>query len=169
MTSTKDRARVLTVTVFVSGWLMSCSAGGEPSPKAAAVATPNSTAAKYVALIRDYWIHYVAPRADGAVVCWDARAVDPAKCRDRAAAILVVNQKFLSDLDITPPPPTFATDDQIFRGQLPKAIAQVKVMISAAESGDKQAVIQATTAYVDDMIPPVTSSLDHVDPSVIHR
>lgn len=168
MTSTKDRARVRTLAMFVSGLLMSCSAGGGPSPKAALVATPDSTAAKYVALVHDYWIHYVAARADGAVVCWDARAVDPAKCRDRAAAILIVHQKLLSDLDTTPPPSTFVTDDQIFRGQLPKAIAQVKVMISAAESGDKQAIIQATTAYVDDMIPVVTSSLDHVDPSVVH-
>jgi hypothetical protein len=168
MTSTKYRARVLTLTVFVSGLLISCSAGGGPSPKAALVASADSTAANYVALVRDYWIHYVIARADGAIVCWDARAVDPGKCRDRAAAILVVHQKFLIDLDITPPPPNFVTDDQIFRGQLPKAIAQVKVMISAAESGDKQALIQATTAYVDDMIPAVTSSLDHVDPSVVH-
>jgi hypothetical protein len=165
MTRTKDRARVLTVTVFVSGFLMSCG----PSPKAAPVASPNSTAAKYVALVHDYWIHYVTARDDGAIVCWDARAVDPAKCRDTAAAILVVHQKFLSDLDRTPPPPTFVTDDQVFRVQLPKAIAQVKVMVSVAESGDKQAIIEATTAYVADMIPAVTSSLDHVDPSVIHN
>ena len=148
---------------------MSCSSASSTSSKAVVASpTPDAATPKYVALVHNYWIQYVSARADGAIVCWDPRAVDPPKCRVRALAILTVHEKFLRDLDTTPPPPTFFADDQVFRSQLPKAIAQVKVMISAAESGDKQAMIQATTGYVDDMIPTVTNSLDHVDPSVVH-
>jgi hypothetical protein len=162
--------QALAMTLFVSWLLRGCSGGVGPPSNAAAVAspTPDLVTPKYVALVRDYWSQSVSARANGATVCWDARAVDPAKCRERAVAILAVHQKFLGDLDTTPPPPAFVADDQVFRSRLPKGIAQVKVMISAAESGDKQAVVQATSAYVDDMIPTVTKSLDHVDPSVVH-
>jgi hypothetical protein len=72
------------------------------------------------------------------------------------------------DLDTTLPPPKFVADDQAIRLQLPKAIVDVKAMISASASGDKQAVHTETTAYVADMIPIVTDALDHVDPSVTH-
>jgi hypothetical protein len=41
-------------------------------------------------------------------------------------------------------------------------------MISAAETESKDAVLQATQVYVDDMIPTVTAALDDVDPSVLH-
>jgi hypothetical protein len=158
------------MAVIVAGLLVGCSGAGGTSSKASLVAspTPDSVTRKYVALVHDYWIQYVSARADGATVCWDAAAVDPPKCRERAVAILTVHQRFLSDLDTTPSPPKFVADDQIFRSQLPMAIVQVNAMISAAESGDKQAIVQATTAYVNDMIPIVTHSLDHVDPSVVH-
>jgi len=82
--------------------------------------------------------------------------------------MLAVHEKFLIDLDRTPPPPKFAVDDRAFRSQLPKAIADVEAMISAADTGSKDAVLQATTVYVNDMIPVVTSALDDVDPSVVH-
>jgi hypothetical protein len=42
-------------------------------------------------------------------------------------------------------------------------------MISVAASGSKDAVLQASTTYVDDMIPIVTDALDNVDPSVVHN
>jgi hypothetical protein len=161
-------ARPVAMALIVSALSVGCSgAGGTPS-KAAVVAspTPDSVTRKYVALVHDYWIQYVSARGDGATVCWNA--VDPPKCRERAVAILTVHQKFLSDLDTNPPPPNFVADDQTFRSQLPKAIAHVKAVISAAESGDKQAVVQAMSAYVEDMIPTVTNSLDHVDPSMVH-
>jgi hypothetical protein len=151
-----------------SGLLAGCS-GTAITPSSAPVVaspTPDEVTIKYIALVRDYWIQYETARADGATVCLNG--VDQPRCRERAAAILLVHQKFLSDLDTTPPPPNFAADDQAFRSQLPKAIADVKAMISAAESGDKQAVIQATTAYVNDMIPTVTGALDRVDPSMTH-
>jgi hypothetical protein len=170
LASNPYRARVLAIALMVGGFLVGCSGAGGTSSKASVVAspTPDSVTQKYVALVHDYWTQYVRARGDGATVCWNAAAVDPPKCRERAVAILAVHQKFLSDLDTTPPSPNFVADDQSFRSQLPKAIAQVKAMISAAESGDKQAVVQATTAYVNDMIPTVTNSLDHVDPSVVH-
>lgn len=158
------------MAVIVAGLLVGCSGAGGTKSQASPMAspTPDSVTRKYVALVHVYWIQYVSARGDGATVCWDAAAVDPPKCRERAAAILAVHQQFLSDLDTTPPPPNFVADDQIFRSQLPMAIAQVNAMISAAESGDKHATVQATTAYVDDMIPIITHSLDHVDPSVVH-
>lgn len=37
-----------------------------------------------------------------------------------------------------------------------------------ADTGSKDAVLQATTAYVNDTIPTVTDALDAVDPSVVH-
>jgi hypothetical protein len=45
----------------------------------------------------------------------------------------------------------------------------MKAIISAADTGSQDAVLQATTVYVDDMIPVVTSALDDVDPSVVHN
>ncbi len=83
--------------------------------------------------------------------------------------MIAVHQKFLSDLDSTPPPPKFAADDRAFRSQLPKAIGDMKAIISAADTGSQEAVLQATTVYVDDMIPVVTNALDDVDPSVVHN
>ena len=82
--------------------------------------------------------------------------------------MLAVHQKFLRDLDSTPPPSKFAADDRAFRAQLPKAIADVEAMISAADTGSKDAVMQATTTYVNDMIPVVTGALDDIDPSTVH-
>jgi hypothetical protein len=94
--------------------------------------------------------------------------IDPPTCRDRAVALLAAEQKFLSDLDSTPAPPKFAPDDQAFRSQLPKTIADLKALISAADTGSKDAVLQATTRFLSDMIPTVTAAMDHVDPSVVH-
>jgi hypothetical protein len=68
----------------------------------------------------------------------------------------------------SPAPPKFAADDQAFRSQLPKTIADIKAMNSAADTRSKVAVVQATTVFLDDMIPTVTNALDHVDPSVAH-
>jgi hypothetical protein len=41
-------------------------------------------------------------------------------------------------------------------------------MITAADTGSKEAVVQATTIFVNDMIPTVTGAMDDVDPSVRH-
>jgi len=74
----------------------------------------------------------------------------------------------LSNLDSTPAPPKFAADDQVLRSQLAKAIADLKAMIAAAADANREAVIQYTTAYVNDMVPRVLVALDEVDPSVVH-
>src|ERR1700694_4777191 len=92
----------------------------------------------------------------------------PSACRGRAVSMIAEHEKFLSDLNGTLPPPKFARDDRIFRSQLPEAIADVKAMISAADTGSQDAVLVATIAYVNDMIPTVTDALDDVDPSVAH-
>ena len=41
-------------------------------------------------------------------------------------------------------------------------------MIAADDTGSKDAVMQATTVYVNDMIPVVTGALDDIDPSTVH-
>lgn len=148
---------------------MGCFGAGTSSSNSPTVASPttDAIAQKYVALVHNYWSQYVSARADGATVCLNR--IDPPKCGERAVAILAVHEKFLNDLDNTPPSPKFAEDDLVFRRQLPKAIADVKAMVAAAETGDNQAVFQATSAYVSDMIPTVTDALDHVDSSVTHR
>jgi hypothetical protein len=131
----------------VVAWLVVlASCGGSDATKPTiASPTPDSVATRYVALVRDYWNRYVDARGNGGLVCYDPKYVDPAMCRQRAAAVLAVHEKFLGDLDTPPPPPKFAADDQIFRSQLPKAIADVKAMISAADSNDPDAVLRATT------------------------
>ena len=158
----------------------STNAVGAPPTPVVTSPTPDSVTQTYVALVHSYWLKYKAAEAseDGSrpaqFVCFGGpgsaypQDIDPPKCQERAVAILAVHQKFLSDLDSTPPPPRFAADDRAFRDQLPKAITDVKAMISAAETGSKDAVLQATQVYVDDMIPTVTDALDDVDPSVLH-
>lgn len=69
---------------------------------------------------------------------------------------------------LTPPPLKFAADDQTFRTQLPKTISDLKALIAAAETGNKSAVLEAATAYNNDMFPTVTDALNDVDPSVSH-
>jgi hypothetical protein len=150
-----------------------------PTPVTASP-TPDPATQNYVALVHNYWLQYKAAEADGGgsepaqAVCFggpgggDLQLIDPSTCRERAVAILAVHEKFLRDLDSTPPPPRFTSDDYVFRGQLPKAIADVKAMISAGGTGSKDAVLRATNVYVSDMIPLVTDALDDVDPSVVH-
>lgn len=160
------------------------SACGSTSPVIAATSpTPDSVTRNYVALVHTYWIQEQAAdqvsngRNVAARVCLgvdppgtppNPQIVDPPNCRDRAVSILANQQKFLSDLDSTPAPPKFAADDRAFRTQLPKAIADLKALVSAAETGNKDAVLQAATAYNNDMYPIVTDALNDVDPSVVH-
>jgi len=41
-------------------------------------------------------------------------------------------------------------------------------MITACATGSKQAVRDASVAYVNDMVPAVTGAMDDVDPTVVH-
>ena len=173
----------LLMSFLIAGTLtVGCSGGTGESPAQAAVKspTPDPATQRYVALVHNYWMHY--KDAEGNVprflrVCWgevspnapnDTRVVDPVVCGEIAAAILPPHEQFLSDLDATPAPARFAGEDQTFRAELPKAIADIKAMEAAAATGDRPGVIQHMTAYADDMIPRVTSALDGVDPSVVH-
>jgi hypothetical protein len=139
--------------------------------------------ANYVALIHDYWLGIVA--ADNATAnsneassdCLgtttansprDATLVDPAKCRVRAVAILAMQQQFLDDLAMTVAPRQFASDDQIFHSQIPRAVAALNTLVAAAATGKKQATFDAASAYADIMLSSVTGALDDVDPSVHH-
>ena len=153
-----------------------------PTPVVASP-TPDAATRAYVALIHNYWIQQQI--ADGvsngsnlaARVCLgllapntpnNVQLIDPSKCRERAVAILAALQKFLTDLGRRRPPSVFAADDQVFRSQLPKAIAHVKALISVTRTGTKDAVLNAAVSFVDDVIPLVTNGLDDVDPSVVH-
>ena len=172
----RPRLKLMTVLSILGALMVGCSSASGGSLKQAAVASPmpDSATRAYVTLISNYWSDYKAAEGNGAQVCFggfsnDVRLVNPPICRTRIIAMLAVHQKFLSDLDTTPPPPKFAADDRAFRSQLPKAIDDMKTIISAADTGSKEAVFQATSAYVDDMIPIVTNALDDVDPSVVHN
>jgi hypothetical protein len=153
-------------------------AAPSPSP------TADQVTARYVAIIHDYWIQLMA--ADeatatfnvAAVVCLgnsspnsptDIANVDPVRCGERAAAILAVHQKFQGDLELTPAPPRFAADDRTIRRTLPAGIATVKALIAACVTGNKDAILAASQAYVAVMIPTFTDALDHIDPTVVHR
>jgi hypothetical protein len=178
-------------TVVAAGCLVAC---GSPETQAVVTSpTPDSTTRNYVALVHNYWIAYKTAEGDldhisgtsnvpfgpqdAARACaglpsptmsGDLDLVDAPTCGKLAEAMVAVHEKFLSDLNMTPPPPKFASDDQALRSQLPKAIADMKAMISATATGNKNAIVDATWSYVRDMQPTVTSALNHVDPSFIH-
>ena len=148
------------------------SACGGPSTQTAT--SPSADAAtRYVALVHNYWIQY--KKAEGDIpslirVCGyysSLSDVQPPVCRTRIAAILPPHEKFSSALDATTAPPQFAADDQVFRTQLPIAIAHLKATMAAAEAVNAQQVSNEVEAYVEAMIP-LFPHLDHVDPSIPH-
>jgi hypothetical protein len=169
--------RDVVMMASILGTLLVCCSSATGSPSTQTVVnspTPDSNTRNYVALISNFWLQYRAAEVDAAKTCFggpnqELRFVDPPACRARVVAMLPVMQKFFGDLDGTPPPSKFAADDQAFRSQLPKAIADLKALISVAKTGDKGAVLEATARYVDAMIPIVTNALDDVDPSVVHN
>jgi hypothetical protein len=163
--------------------MLSSSACGSSAAPAVAGSPAADPTQRYVALAHNYWIQYKAAEGDVSLfagACWgnpsasgpgdagDPSVVDPARCRNIATGILQAHESFLSDLDSTPAPAKFAADDQVIRTQLATAIADVKAMMAAAADGNREAVIQYMTAYVNDMVPRVLDALDHVDPSVAH-
>ena len=176
---------LLTGTLVLCAVVVGCSgaSGGSSTKVQVPSSTANSVTQAYVALVHDYWIGEQAAdevsngSSVAARVCLGkeppsapskVQVIDPAMCRERAVAILANQQKFLSGLSSTPAPPKFAADDQAFRTQIPKAIADLQALISASETGSKQAVLEAASAYDDDMFPVVTDALNDVDPSVTH-
>ena len=171
-----SRLGILMGASIIGALLVGCSSASSasstptfiPSPK------PDLLTQNYIAVVRNYWSDHLIAEGNAVKVCWanalqDVTVVNLPQCRVRSLAILAATQKFLSDLGNTPAPAKFSADDQVFRRQLPKAIADVKAMIAAADKGSKDAMLQAATAYVTDMIPSVTDALDDVDPSVVHE
>lgn len=172
------RAAVIGVLASLS---VACGSAGVASPSHSPTADP--FAARYVALIHAYWIELrAADQATAtsnvvALVCLGNRSrtsptdlanVDPARCAERATAILAVHQKFLTDLESTAAPSRFAGDDRVLRETLPKGVEAVKAMIAACATGSKESVLAAARFYAAVMIPAVTSALDDIDPTVIH-
>jgi hypothetical protein len=181
-----------TLGALLVGCFAAC--GGSPTQAVVASPTPDSATRAYVALVHSYWMEYKTAEGDlvdvsgtysgpfssqdAARACFglpsttmpqDIGLVDPQICGQLSAAMLAVHEKFLSDLNSTPAPQKFAADDQVFRSQLPQAIAFMNTMISAAATGSKQSVFDATALYVQAMVPKVTDALDHVDPSLLHN
>ena len=163
----------------MSGVATSPSPGGSP----AASPTPDQITQAYVALIRAYWadLHVADTAPDGSDVdakaCLgeisptsqsDVQVVEPKICRAYAVATLAASDRFLAKLVQIQAPATFAVDDRIFRTHVPKAISDIKALIAACATPNRQAVIDAMWAYAHEMIPAVTDALDNVDPSVTH-
>ena len=73
--------------------------------------------------------------------------------------MLVVHERFLHDLQASAAPPQVAAPDTVLLAEMPKAIVDLDSMISAARSGDKGALVQATTIYVDEMETHITDAL----------
>jgi len=144
--------------------------GSGPSGVLSGSPAPDQTQ-RYVALVHSYWVAYKKAEADipsFADECgYYSVKVQPSACHPRIAAILPVHEKFLADLNLTPPPPQFAADDQAFRTQIQMAIAHLKAALAAADSGNAPEMSNDFEAYVaamQDLFP----NLDHVDPSIVH-
>ena len=166
------------------GLVLACSSSAAGSTThSVASPSPDQAGQNYVAIVHDFWLReqeadVVSGRFNlAAKVCLGVdppgtptrlELVDPPACRERAVALLANHEEFLADLAGAQPPPKMVSDDQTFRTQLPRTIADLKALITATGTRSKQAVLQAANAYNDDMYPTVTDALNDVDPSVSH-
>lgn len=130
------------------------------SGQAAHSPSPDARTAAYVALVEGVYAKYNTARGDGYDTC--VVSVDPPACHDRGVAMVAVWNQFLKDLDMTPPPSQFASDDQAIRGGLPQAISDLNAMIDAASRKDGAAVVASANAYIGDMQPKVIDALGDV-------
>jgi hypothetical protein len=147
-----------------------CGSNGKPAgshPTPIASPTEDRATLQFVQLVHNYWVDLIAADGNAPVVCLNG-PIQPAQCEARAAAQLVVQRRFLADLQATPAPAQFAAADQVLLSEVPKAIADLEGMISAARSGDKGALVQATATYVDEMEPHITDALDAIDTNMKH-
>jgi hypothetical protein len=167
------RLKLLMLCLIVGALVSGCSnpSGGSSTHAAIASPTVDAPTQKYVALANTYWDDHVTAEGNAAAVCLgtgvSTQGINPPLCRVRAVAMLKVQEKFLSDLDLTPPPPKFAADDRVFRAQLPKSVVDLKAMISAADASNPQGILDASNAFLDDM-GLVLGALTHINPSVEH-
>jgi hypothetical protein len=153
--------------------MVGCSSAsvGSQTPAVAGSPTVDTMTKNYIDLANSYWDAHVTATGGAITVCLGTgtgtQGINPPLCRVRAVAMLAVQEKFLSDLDLTPPPTKFAADDRVFRTQLPKTVADLKAMISAADAGTQQGILDAANAFLDDM-GLVLGALNHINPSVEH-
>jgi len=164
---------------------VACGSSSTPAAATSHAAAPTSDAVTqtYVALVKGYWDGIVA--ADGvsgnfneaSLACLGTingsapprvDLVEPANCRPHAIALLAVHDKFLGDLKGAIAPEQFGDDDKIFRSQVPRAVVAMKALILATATGKKQAVFDASQAYVDIMLGSVVGAMDDVDPATRH-
>ena len=138
------------------------------SPRAAISPTPGELTSQFVDLVHNYWVDLIAADGNAPMVCLNG-PIQPAECQARAAAQLVVQKKFIHDLETTPAPPQFAAPDNVLIAEVPKAIVDLEAMITAAQTGNKDAVVQATSVYVSEMQPRITEALDAIDTGMVHQ
>jgi hypothetical protein len=167
------RLNLLMLFLILGAVGSSCStaSGGSQTQTVTASPTGDPLTKKYVDLANAYWDAHVTAEGNAAAVCLGTgsgtQGINPPLCRVRAIAMLAVQEKFLSDLDLTPPPTKFAADDRVFHTQLPKTVADLQAMISAADAGNQQGILDASNAFLDDM-GLVLGALTHINPSVEH-
>ena len=65
-------------------------------------------------------------------------------------------------------PTKFVAANNVLVAQVPQAIIDLGAMISAAQAGNKDALVQATSVYVAEMEPTITNALDAIDTGVVH-
>jgi len=161
------------IGLIAIGLLAACG-GGSNQNSAVVSQSPSSdqVTMRYLDLVRGFWSDYLdaenkGTEASAPVAC--IQEVDMKVCADRVKEMIPVLQKFLTDLGSTPAPVKFATDDANFRHELPIAIADLNLVLSAAIAKDKATFSAKVDTYIRDMIPAVTGSLDDVDPTVTHN
>jgi hypothetical protein len=150
--------------------LILCACGGSaptshvtsPSP------TSDTVTRAYVLLVHQYWVDLVAADGNAPTVCYHG-PINPAQCKARAEAQLAVQQKFLTDLQATQAPRQFTQPNAILLQNVPLAIDGLKAMIAASSSGDRAAVVEATTTYIGVMRATIEGALDQIDPAVSHQ
>jgi hypothetical protein len=161
----------LATTTLAICLISACGIAASPavvSPDAAVSPTPNQLTSQFVKLVHNYWVDLIVADGNAPMVCLNG-PIQPANCQARAAAQLVVQKKFIHDLDTTPVPPQFAAPDKVLIAEVPKAIVDLEAMITAAQTGNKDAVVEATAVYVSEMQPNITNALDAIDTGMVHQ
>lgn len=167
------RLNLLILFLILGAVAASCSTASGGSQTQAVTASPTSDplTKKYVDLANSYWDEHVTAEGNAAAVCLGTgvgtQGISPPLCRMRAIAMLAVQEKFLSNLNLTPPPAKFASDDRVFHTQLPKTVVDLQAIISAADADNQQGILDASNAFLDDM-GLVLGALTHINPSVEH-
>jgi len=130
--------------------------------------TPDVITSQFVDLVHNYWINLIAADGNAPMVCLNG-PIEPTECQARATAQLVVQKKFIHDLETRPVPPQFAAPDKVLIAELPKAVVDLEAMITAAQKGNQDALVQATSVYVSEMVPEITDALDAIDAGMVHQ